>query len=286
MLTSSFRPLARPPSWPQKWLITMHKDWVAPSGLSPLLLLVLLLSGSGAAHAFTYQPTRLEYYLMPPYCQARMSDFYMNRRGAWRIHLPINEDEIDRWKSTIGYDWANLHHYCFGTVLLSKTQMPGKRDKRSFYYKQAVQEIDYTRSRSKVGAPLWDKMTVDYARALEGTGNVQQALAELATLLQRSPEHTPTRLAMAQTLERQGELPKAIKVLEEGLPSASEKGPLLFYLARYYYESGDLLRARQTLELAEQSGMKMDSLREDLGLPPHSANGADASGERMSAADE
>jgi len=234
-----------------------------------------------AAHAFTFQPNKMQYYLMPDYCKAKMSDFHANREGFWSIRFPINEKEIAYWKHRIGSDWHHMHHYCAGVAYLSEAQDPADR-RADWHYHLAVMEIRYTWSKSGPTAPLWPQMTLDYARANEGNGDRQKALELLTQLIGQAPDNPHVYLALAQTLKRGGDLEKAIPVLEEGLKKVKVKGPLLFYLPRFYYEAGNVDRAAELIPAAEKAGMKMDTLRKKLGMPL--ASGAEtASGDEPAA---
>ena len=223
-----------------------------------------------SAHAFTFEPTELQYYLMPDYCKAKMSDFHRNREGSWSVRFPIDEKRIAYWKNAIGNDFKHMHHYCAGLVALSRAQT----NPSSGAWRGAVSEISYTLSRSQPGSPLWKQMTIDYARALEGMGDGDKAMELLTQLVQRYPNNGDAYIALARTLERNGDLPGGIAVLEKGMRHVAKKGPLLFYLARYVYDLGEVERATELTLEAEKAGMKMDSLRKHLGSQLSGNSGA------------
>lgn len=231
---------------------------------------LIFLAISLPVSAWTFQPTELQYALMPEFCQARMSDFHVNRKGRWNVQFPINEAQIDYWKKSIGPDWRHLHHYCGALVYRSQAQDPDflRRSNRSArqYWSRTAEAIDYTRSRSKRGAPLWNLMTVDYADALAHSGKVKTGLQLLTDLIAQSPGDVDAYIALAKILESEGDTERAMEVLRGGMSKVSTKGPLLFYLAHWSYDAGDLEQARSTLVDAESAGMKMDSLRAKLGM--------------------
>lgn len=208
------------------------------------------------AQAFDWQPTQLQFYFLPEYCQAKMADFGSNRAGRWRERFPINERLIKSWKERIGYDFVHMHHYCAGLGYLATTPPT---------YHRAVPEINYTRSKSRPGSPLWADMSINYARAVEGLGRRGEAIEILTDLQGQEPTNVDVYVALGATLKRAGKLEDAIAALEEGVTQAGNKRPALFWLAHYYHEAGDINRAAELTRLAEQAGMKMDSLREKLG---------------------
>ncbi|WP_156427704.1 tetratricopeptide repeat protein [Thiohalocapsa sp. ML1] len=185
------------------------------------------------------------------------------RREAASMLVP--ESQIPQWKKRVGPDFLHVHHYCFGLSWLSKAEDPENRSRAAWAYRQAVGEIDYTRSKSRPGAPLWEVMSIDYARALAGNGQWGESQAVFQDLLADNPSNSDIWVAYAKQLKRRRKLNDAIALLEQGLEKANKKGPLLYWLAIYQFDLGDLTRAAETTARAEAAGMKVDSLKRRLG---------------------
>jgi tetratricopeptide (TPR) repeat protein len=175
----------------------------------------------------------------------------------------MSKEQIAYWKK-VTPNFADIHHYCWGLLFLSRAQQLGNMTQSRKMFGLAAGEIRYTRSRSNERSPLWGEMTLNYARATEGTGARDEAIQLLVQLRELHPDNAHTYVALAETLERGRKLDEAIALLEEGLKMAKPKGPILFWLARYHFDAGNVERAAELLPLAEQEGMKMDSLRERL----------------------
>jgi tetratricopeptide (TPR) repeat protein len=240
-----------------------------------------------AACLFTWQnalslgwvPTPKEYFLLPDYCQAKMSDYMrgpvagkIGSTSPWRreaASMLVPASHIPRWKQKVGStDFLHLHHYCHGLAIMSSAEDPGALRKSGYSakerYAQAVKEIDYTRSKSRPGAPLWDVMSIAYARALAGAGQWSQSKAVFEDVIASSPRDPDAWVEYAKLLKRRGEINDAISLLEQGLKMANNSGPLLYWLAIYQYDLGDLTRAAETAQQAQAAGMKMDSLTRKL----------------------
>jgi tetratricopeptide (TPR) repeat protein len=187
----------------------------------------------------------------------------------------MSKEQIAYWKK-VTPNFVDIHHYCWGLLFLSRAQQPRNMANAQGMFRSAAKQIDYVRSRSSERSPLWGEMTLKYARAKEGMGARDEAIRLLVQLRKLSPGNAHTSVALAQTLERGEKLDEAIAVLEEGLKVANPKGPMLFWLARYHYDAGNTERAAELLPLAEQEGMKMDSLRERLGASTATQTGMPA----------
>jgi tetratricopeptide (TPR) repeat protein len=229
--------------------------------------------------ALGWAPSAKEYFVLPDYCKAKITqaitgfwagDVASNsewRREAARMLAP--QSQIKLWEKRVGYDFVHLHHYCLGLVWLSRAEDPValKRMNRSRKqaYSLAVSEINYTRSKSRPGAPLWEVMSISYARALAGDGQWGESQAVFQDLLGDNPSNSDIWLEYAKQLKRRRKLNDAIALLEQGLEKANKKGPLLYWLAIYQFDLGDLTRAAETTARAEAAGMKVDSLKRRLG---------------------
>lgn len=234
--------------------------------IAPGLLCAVL---AAPVDAFTFQPSQTQYAMLPPYCQAKFADFAANRRGEWQHRFRMPEKQIKGWAQAVGSDWRHLHHYCAGRVWLSaakdRNYLRKKRTDASGIFARAHGEIRYTWEKSRPGAPLWNRMTIDYAEAFEGMGQRKQAVDLLRGLLQKDPADADAYVALAQTLRRARKRDQALQVLRQGAKRAKEKGPVLYWLATYSYQAGDLRRARAYTKQAEAAGMNMDAMRRRLG---------------------
>jgi Tfp pilus assembly protein PilF len=65
-----------------------------------------------------------------------------------------------------------------------------------------------------------------YGLAMEysNAGQVDQALQEFKTLLEKNPDYTPAYFMAAQTLEKSGRIDEAKKMLVDGISSARRSG--------------------------------------------------------------
>lgn len=225
-----------------------------------------MIVGAAPAWAFQFVPTEKEFYVYPAYCQAKLSSFLKKQphlRHGLQLMPPA---EITRWEQMVGPDFFHLHHYCKGLSLLSRALDPmTSRRERARHFRFAAQEIHYTWSRSKPGAPLWYEMSLKLARAYEGNGRRDRANEIYKDLLGGYSDKPDAWTEYAAFLKRRGELNDAIAVLEEGLSKTSSEGPLLFWLANYYFQLGDFEQAEATAERAEAAGMKVDRLKRRLG---------------------
>lgn len=251
---------------------TKRKVWL-------LLLLGVMALAPRFASAFNWVPSEKQFYLLPIYCKAKMSQF-LRASPHLRHDLPLlPEGQVREWERMVGPDYLHLHHYCHGTALMSLAETPAAhrrieqpRSRRQRYstkredlYKRAISEIRYTRSQSRPGRPLWEAMTLDYAKALGGAGDRKKATSVYKELAESYPENPDVWIGYARLMKRSGELNAAITILETGLGSSRKKGPLLFWLAQYQYHLGDFTAAAETAERAEKAGMKMDRLKRKMG---------------------
>jgi predicted Zn-dependent protease len=229
-----------------------------------LCAFALCLTPSTAALAFSFQPTPLQFALLPDHCKARLVDFYAHREGSWKHKFPINETRITRYRKLIGPDYAHMHHYCAGLAHLARANEKPRNSHNAF--RVAKGEISYTLSRSNPQQPLWIEMSIAHAKAAAGLGEVDAALAELRALLKLAPDNEVIYLAIAQIQKRAGAINDAINTLEEGLRQNGKPGPLLFFLAQYHADLGDITEARTLAQKAEAAGMKMDRLKKRLAI--------------------
>jgi len=65
-----------------------------------------------------------------------------------------------------------------------------------------------------------------YGLAMEysNAGQIEQALQEFKTLLEKNPDYTPAYFMAAQTLEKAGRIDDAKKMLVDGISSARRTG--------------------------------------------------------------
>ncbi|QQO56973.1 MAG: tetratricopeptide repeat protein [Thiohalocapsa sp. PB-PSB1] len=214
------------------------------------------------------QFTHLEYSLLPDYCKAALATEVEQPRMSTKRLPVMSLTQQRKWQNVVGPLWNSLPRYCHGVLMLSRAQNSTTLRRHGLSaaqaYASAIKDIEVAWSRSAPGALLWDKMTINYARALEGSGKVTDAVSLLQELVKQSAENPEVHVALARTLQRAGDINAAITTLESGLGTARQKGPLLFYLARYYYELGQTRKAAALVIQAEQAGMKMDRLRKRL----------------------
>jgi len=228
---------------------------------------ILTLFWLSPASAYTFRPTELDFYFSPEYCKARFSvKGLAPGSGSW-VRYP--DAGIKRWESMIGPPFHHLHHYCYGKVLLTRIQTRksefASTEKVQRAYRDAAAEINYTRSKFNPGNPLWTTITIDFARAKEGAGDVDAALTLLSELQKQSPQDEPIYIALAQTLTRANKTNDAIDVLETAPSAVQSKGSVRFYLAHLYYDLGDIEKAQHYANLAKKAGMKMENLEEKIG---------------------
>lgn len=211
-------------------------------------------------------PTELEFMAAPDYCKAKFAGSYFNQTGVPYLRFPAAEAEA--WHRRIGPVFVHLHHYCKGTLLLSRAENLGwlRRTGHSAreVYRAAVREIRYTVNRDYPGNPLWAQMRLDFARALEGAGNVAEAEQQYQLVLAQMPENEHLYITWAQMLQRQGRSTEALEMLQTGEQRASNRGPIYFHLATLLFDRGDLTGARDYARRAEQAGMNMARFRARL----------------------
>ena len=238
-----------------------------------LAFLVVFLLGlfTTERHAFAMFEgvTLLNWQMAPEYCKARLSDDWRNRNGS-RWHFPINEPLISKWKQQIGPAWAHMHHYCVGKALMFIAEQPSElartRLGRETAYSLAIGEINYTRSKTEPRTTFWKLMTMDMAQANAGAGRIDEALALLTILQELHPDEAQVYVTAANIMARRNRLDEAMATLETGLKRSKDVGAVLFWLAQYTFDHGDVARATELLGKAEASGMRMDSLRERMGI--------------------
>jgi tetratricopeptide (TPR) repeat protein len=244
-----------------------------------LFMVSLWLCMSQSAFGSGWVPTTKQYFLLPDYCQAKMSEHMrgplageIGRTSVWRGEaavMLVPEAQMPRWKNRVGADFLHLHHYCYALALMNDADDPVLRRRGGAspgaIYGQALAQIEATRSKSRPGAPLWEVMTISYARALAGSGDWGESQAVFQELLANNPSNSDIWLEYAKQLKRRGKVNDAITLLEQGLDKANKKGPLLYWLAIYQFDLGDLTRAAETTARAEAAGMKVDSLKRRLG---------------------
>ena len=232
--------------------------------IGPIVVSVFWFS---SASAYDFAPTELDFSLSPEYCKARFSvKGIRDLSGPW---VRYSEAGINKWASIIGPDWRHLHHYCTGKVLLTRLQtqqstaFQGKELGGKYW--RAAEEMEYALKRSSVGSPLYNTMSIDYARAIEGMGKPDDAVKILVKLRESSPKDVAVYIALAQTLKRAGKTKDAIAVLEKAPVGSRSKGAIDFWLAHFYSDVGNLEKARHYAELAENAGIKTDRLKKKLG---------------------
>jgi tetratricopeptide (TPR) repeat protein len=242
----------------------------------------LALLFASPSHAFLWQPTEIQFALLPAHCKASIA---RKLKGAHWDQREVNhwKGQSDVWESRIGADFVHMHHYCAGLGWLTLAENPSMRAQTNYSvrwsYARAVGEISYTIGRSNPSSPLWTEMNLAQARARAGLARTaraegdddlaskeyDRAASQLVSLQRQSPGRADIYIELAKLLDSEEKVTEAIDVLEQGMEKVSKKGPLLFYLARYYYSLGDLDKAAALTTRAEAAGMKMDSLRRKLG---------------------
>ena len=248
-------------------MICMRQDTLSYKLFSITLAFVLSV-WMPVACASDYRPSEIDYYLAPDYCKARFSQKDIKSPADSWTRYP--ESGIKKWASRIGPVWRHMHHYCLGKAVLTRLQTQRSTSLRGKdihdEYRRAVDLIEYTWSKASPGSPLWDEMSIDYARALEGTGEIDKSVNVLVDLQKASPKHVAVYVALAKTLKRAGKITDAIATLETAPADMKPTGPIEFYLAHFYFDVGDTEKSRHYLVLAEHSGMKMASLKKQLDL--------------------
>ena len=227
--------------------------------------LAYFLVCSQGVFAFQWNPTELQYALLPEHCKVQLSS------RPWRNHArferSVSSAQHDHWEKRIGRDFQHMHHYCAGLGWLMMAESPTMLRRAGINaasaYGRAVGEIGYTINQSSPSSPLWIEMNIAQARARAGLGKYDQAITQLSALLQQknAQKRSDIYVELGKVFHGSGNIIEAIEVLEQGMKKVPKKGPLLFYLARYYNDIGDLERSAELTARAEAAGMKMDSLR-------------------------
>ena len=110
------------------------------------LLAITFMFFCGPANAYRFHPTDIEWQGWTGYCQAKYiwtnvgkTSRFVGRVGA------AQKAELARWEIA---GIKGVHHFCAGTILLSRARVEKNADRRKITLRKAWIETQYTLERS------------------------------------------------------------------------------------------------------------------------------------------
>ena len=231
--------------------------WAANLGLALFLL-------PGAASAFEFVPTELEWAGWPQYCQARYVTTYVGQRSPWVSTYPKSGVELAK-RQLGAATFEGVHHYCAGLIWLNRARTEQDKKVRAFDLLNARDEAMFSFRSLPQESPLRATMLITLGLIGLEDNNSQDAIAFLQDAIKASPNEPMPYAAMAVAQRRLNRLDLARDILVEGNAALNEKSPELQYnLGLIYLELKQPDLAMERAKVAYDLGSPLPGLKNKL----------------------
>lgn len=147
-------------------------------------------------------PTDEEIRYLPKYCKAKLR--YNNKHP-----------ESIKWKSVIGPNYIDVHHYC--NALASLVRANRFDNNRGYYLQGVLTELTYMIKAAKPGFVLLPEILVKRGKTFQIQKKMSEALSDYTNAIKLKPSYSPAYAALSDLHRELGEIKKAHDTLERGL---------------------------------------------------------------------
>ena len=227
----------------------------------------------GSAFAYDFIPTEAEFLAWPFYCQARYVTLPVGENSIWALKVP--KGQIERAYKQLGEaTFGGIHHYCAGTVWLSRAKLEPDKALRDFYLRTAKSETMFTFNRLPPDTPMIVPVMTNLALVNYEQGEFDTAIDLLEQAAERRPEEPMTYSALATIYRERKRLDLARDVLMRGdKVLAGHSAEIQYNLGLVLLELGDIDGAQACARKAYELGHPLPGLRNKLRRAGHPIDG-------------
>lgn len=154
-------------------------------------------------------PTPDEIRLLPPYCAAKLNN---------------NAADDAQYITTIGPDWAHLHHYCFALNFTNRYyRLFGDRNEQRTALNDALNNYDYMLTHVTPNFWLLPEMLSQKAKLLASAKRYADALGALQKAIQLNPKYPEAYVVLSDVYRSMDQKDKALAAVEQGLQYTPDK---------------------------------------------------------------
>jgi tetratricopeptide (TPR) repeat protein len=170
------------------------------------ILLLTLAGGASPAVALdmSVRPNAGEMTRLPAYCAVRLN----NTSGS---------PEWNAWRSQIGENFNDIHHYCFALVAVNRYWAARNPSDRGFYLQRALNNFDYIINAAKPDFTLRAEVYSDRGNLYKLMGKPGEAAKDFNQALSANPRIAKPYLQLADLYAGSKLSKRALETVTEGL---------------------------------------------------------------------
>lgn len=169
-----------------------------------LLVMFVLTAYSGSTFA-NYAISKDEMKLLPPYCKAR-------------FEMSEQPQIAERWKSILGPDFINVHHYCQGLNFIKRAYSSFDANSRRYNLQNAINNFNYMFNHLiNKKFVLLPEIYLNLGKAYLLDGNSKNAILNFSRSIATKKNYTPAYAAMSDLYRNMGNKKQALIYIEKGL---------------------------------------------------------------------
>ena len=215
------------------------------------------------ANAYNFVPSDYEWQSWPGYCQAKYVLTIIGKTSKYANSVSQSKmAELAKWEAD---GISGVHHYCTGTIWLSRAKLEPNPDQKRYMLRNAISETSFSYERSNVLSPKFSHVAVQLALAYYEQGESDRALQILVAALANQPHSDMLYSATAIIQRRLGDLEAARETLLQGFEAVAGKSAEICYnLGLISLELGEVDEAEKYAELAYEQNYPLPGLRNKL----------------------
>jgi tetratricopeptide (TPR) repeat protein len=228
-----------------------------------LLFIVSGFAFAGAAYSSSQGSdlTDAEWEAWPDYCKRAFVGSDWGNRSRFAKILPASA----RGAGPASTGIEGPHHFCVGMVYIDRARSAARKAKRVELLRYAVDEINYSYSRTSTKAPFYPFVSTQLGTAYYRLGQRRNAFEIWISCTEARPRSRECYLAMAQAYLMEDNPKDALDVLLrydklKSAPSADAE----YFLGHTYFELGRYEEARRHAERASELGYPSSTLKDRL----------------------
>lgn len=232
-----------------------------------LLIVAAMLPLTG--HAYTFEPTDMEWAAWPEYCRARYATTEIGKSSKWaRQYSPAL---ISSERRRIGDpSFLHVHHYCAGLAWLSRSKTEPQVKLRESKLNQANTEMSYTLERIPESSPIYPSVAVNTARVTSQLGQAEEAVTIIERAVSAHPDDPRAYIGLGVLYRDLKRLDLARDALLKGDTAVGGKSAELHYtLGLIYFELNDLDHSLEYARKAYDKNYPLPGLQDKLRRAGH-----------------
>lgn len=236
----------------------MHKR----TGITLSICIVGILAFA-TSEAYQFVPTDAEWSAWPAHCKAKYvwTNIGMTSKFAKAVGA-VEKAELAKWEND-GIE--GLHHYCAGTIYVSRAMAARNEGERHFNLNNALEETQFTLNTSNERSPLYSHLATQMARILYEQERFDDALHILSSAVEAQPLNSVLYSAIAVMQRKLGNLDDAKETLLRGNDVLNGQSAEIHYnLGLISLELGEIDAAVKYAESAYSLGYPLPGLRAKL----------------------